>query len=362
MLKCWGSFFSGKKVLITGHTGFKGSWLTQILLNLGADVVGCALKPHTNPNLFEILELEKNVSNYYVDIRRYGDVKRVFEKEQPEIVFHLAAQPLVRSSYDDPLYTYETNVIGTANILQAIKETEGVKSAVIITTDKVYENKEWVWAYREIDELGGHDPYSTSKACAELVVRSYIRAFFNNEDVFVATARAGNVIGGGDWSKDRLVPDIVRTVFGGGKQICLRNPMSIRPWQHVLEPLIGYMLLAKRLYNGERNFVGAWNFAPDDESFITVEELTKKAIDVLGVECNCVVKKDNEKHETKILKLDASKAKTYLGWRPVINIDETIKWTFEWYKRYYKGQDMIKFTNEQISMFFKKYACLIESG
>ena len=206
-------FFRGKKILITGHTGFKGSWLTQILINFGADVIGHSLEPNTCPNLFNILGLEKKINNYFEDIRDYNKLKEIIEKEKPEIVFHLAAQPLVRDSYDDPIFTYETNVVGTANVLQAVKETKCVKSVVVITTDKVYENREWIWAYRENDELGGHDPYSTSKACAELVVKSYIRSFFNvdnymeTHNTLIASVRAGNVIGGGDWSKDRLIPD-----------------------------------------------------------------------------------------------------------------------------------------------------------
>ncbi|ENN95792.1 CDP-glucose 4,6-dehydratase [Methanocaldococcus villosus KIN24-T80] len=353
-------FFKGKKILITGHTGFKGSWLTQILLNFGADVVGYSLKPNTSPNLFKILKLDKKIKNYYADIRDFDKIKSIMEKEKPEIVFHLAAQPLVRDSYDDPLYTYETNIIGTANILQAVKDVGGVKAAIMITTDKVYENKEWIWAYRENDELGGYDPYSTSKACAELIIRSYIRSFFNVKDygkkhnTLIASVRAGNVVGGGDWSKDRLVPDIIRAIFEGDGTVVLRNPESIRPWQHVLEPLLGYLLLAERLYNGEIDFIGAWNLAPNEENFITVEELVKKGTEILG-KGRYIIKKDEEKHESKILKLDATKAKVYLGWRPLLSIDETLKWTFEWYRRYYNGEDMITFTNRQINTFFERW-------
>lgn len=282
------NFFKGKKVLITEHTGFKGSWLSQILLIARARVVGYALKPNTDPNLFEILELNNKVKNYYEDIRNFNKLKSVLENEKPEMVFHLAAQPLVRKSYDDPLYTYETNVIGTANILQAIKEVSTVKSAIMVTTDKVYENKEWVWAYRENDVLGGKDPYSTSKVCAEFIVRSYTEVFFNinaynkEHPILIASVRAGNVIGGGDWSKDRLIPDIIRSLFEKNIPLILRNPKSIRPWQHVLEPLIGYLMLSKELYEGNKNFVGAWNFAPKEENFITVEEIVKKCINVIG--------------------------------------------------------------------------------
>ncbi|MDK2789587.1 MAG: CDP-glucose 4,6-dehydratase [Methanothermococcus sp.] len=353
-------FFKGKKILITGHTGFKGSWLTQILLNFGADIVGCSLEPTTNPNLFDILDLGSRIKNYFEDIRDYHRIKEIIEKEKPEIVFHLAAQPLVRDSYDDPLFTYETNIIGTANVLQAIKETKCVKSAVIITTDKVYENKEWIWAYRENDELGGYDPYSTSKACAELVVKSYIRSFFNTKDygkkhnTLIASVRAGNVIGGGDWSKDRLIPDIIRAIFEKDEQITIRNPESIRPWQHVLEPLLGYLLLAQHLYNGKKEFVGAWNFAPNEENFINVENLVKKGIEILGTG-KYTVKRDDSKHEMKILKLDATKAKTYLKWKPVLNIDETLNWTFEWYRKYYGNEEMSSVTNNQINLFFDRW-------
>ena len=357
------NFFKGKKILVIGHTGFKGSWLTQLLLNFGTDIIGYSLEPNTNTNLFDILNLRDNISNHFKDVNDYNELKKIIEIEKPEIVFHLAAQPLVRDSYDDPLFTYKTNVIGTANVLQAIKETNCVKSAVIITTDKVYENKEWIWAYRENDELGGYDPYSTSKACAELVVKSYIRSFFNvdnyleSHNTLIASVRAGNVIGGGDWSKNRLVSDIIKAIFEGNETVVLRNPESIRPWQHVLEPLLGYLLLAQKLYDGKKEFVGAWNFAPDEENFITVEEIVKRGISILETG-NYFVKKDNSKHEMKTLKLDATKAKVYIEWKPLLNIDETMEWTFEWYKKYYNdgnNENIVSFTNNQINLFLNRW-------
>ena len=353
------SFFKDKKILITGHTGFKGSWLTQILLNAKANIIGYALEPPTNPSLFEILNLEKKVKNYFADIRDFNFLKNVLEKEEPEIVFHLAAQPLVRDSYDDPIYTYETNVMGTVNILQAIKEVKSVKAAVIITTDKVYKNKEWIWAYREVDELGGYDPYSTSKACAELVIKSYVKAFFNIKDykkthsTLIASTRAGNVIGGGDWSKDRLIPDIIKAIFEKKEKIVIRNPESIRPWQHVLEPLYGYLLLAKKLYEGDTFYVGAWNFAPNEENFVNVKYIVETAINTLK-QGSYVIKRDTTKHEAKILKLDATKAKEYLKWNPILSLKETLNWTFDWYKNFYKGKNMLNFTNNQIKKFFEK--------
>lgn len=353
-------FFKNKKILITGHSGFKGSWLSQILINLGADLVGVSLAPNTKPSLFEILGLEDVVKNYFVDIRSLEKIKNIFQDEKPEIVFHLAAQPIVRDSYDDPMKTHTTNIIGTANVLQAIKEINVVKAAVIITTDKVYENKEWVYPYREVDSLGGHDPYSASKAAADIVSNSYIQSFFNIIDygekhhTLVAVARAGNVIGGGDWANHRLVPDIVRSVYKEKKEVIIRSPRAIRPWEHVLEPISGYLKLAQGLYNGNLNFSGAWNFGPNDESFVCVEKLASEALEFLkGGKFK--IKKDESKHEANLLKLDISKAKNILNWHPVLNFEESIKFTFEWYKKYYeKPKNIVQFTNNQIKLFFNK--------
>lgn len=353
-------FFKGKKVLVTGHTGFKGSWLSQILLNWGASVSGLGLTPNTEPSLFNTLGLKKNVRNHFVDIRNFEKVKGVLVKEEPEILIHLAAQPIVRESYDDPLLTYSTNVMGTANLLQAIKETETTRAVVLITTDKVYENKEWVYSYRETDQLGGHDPYSASKASADIIAHSYIRSFFSVEEygkknnTLIGVARAGNVIGGGDWTKDRIVPDIVRFIFEKHHPVVLRNPMATRPWEHVLEPTSGYLRLAEGLYKKKKDFVGAWNFGPEATSFMTVKALTEKAIGVIG-KGKLEIKSDHGKHEANLLTLEVSKARHILGWRPTLNFDETIEYTFGWYKNYYEGGvDVAEFTNHQIDSFFKQ--------
>jgi CDP-glucose 4,6-dehydratase len=354
MGKAFEGFFSGKKVLITGHTGFKGSWLSRMMIGFGADVSGYSLRPSTKPNLFSILNLRKKMRNHFHDIRDYRKVLKAMQEEKPEIVIHMAAQPLVRDSYNDPPYTYETNVIGTVNVLQAIKEVGGVKAAVMITTDKVYENKETPRPYAEDDELGGYDPYSASKACCEIAIRSYIRSFFDPENgskTLIASARAGNVIGGGDWSRDRLVPDMVRSIVEKNEQVILRNPDAIRPWQHVLDPLNGYLMLAKGLHEGRKEFVGAWNFAPEESSCIPVEQLVKKAVSKIG-KGSYRIEKDPSKHEMKMLRLDASKAKAVLGWAPRMDIEKSLDWTFGWYGSYYSRKRMDALTGRQIDEFF----------
>lgn len=352
-------FFRGKKILVTGHTGFKGSWLSQVLIQWGVDMVGVSLLPHTSPNLFSILGIEKKMRNYFLDIRDYSAVKQVMFKEKPEIVIHLAAQAIVRDSYDDPLKTYTTNTIGTTNILQAIKKVESVKSAVIITTDKVYKNKEWVFPYREIDELGGYDPYSASKAAADIIIDSYKSSFFNPRDygidhqTLMATTRAGNVIGGGDWGNHRLMTDIVRSVYEKKEKIIIRNPKATRPWEHVLEPINGYLILAKKLYEGDQHLVGAWNFGPDEDSFVPVEKVVDDSIALLG-QGDYEVQEDQSKHEANILKLDTSKAKSILGWKPKLNLEDTLTYTMGWYKKYYEegAEPMKGYTEWQIRSFF----------
>ncbi|MFA5997319.1 MAG: CDP-glucose 4,6-dehydratase [Candidatus Paceibacterota bacterium] len=351
-------FYKNKKVLITGHTGFKGAWLTQILLNWGAEVVGISLKPNTTPSLFEVLNQEKNIKNYFVDIRDIDALKKFFKDEQPEIVFHLAAQAIVRTSYDDPIDTISTNVMGTANFLEATRETKSVKSAVVITTDKVYDNKEWHHAYRENDPLGGYDPYSSSKAAADIISSSYIQSFFNPKDfggkhaTLVAITRAGNVIGGGDWAEYRLIPDIIRAVYHEGKDVIIRNPESIRPWQHVLEPLAGYLELGQGLYEGRTDLSGAWNFGPNNESFHNVKSLVEGSKEILGKGGYQIIP-DISKHEASLLKLDINKAIALLDWAPKLNFQETLNLTFDWYKNYYDNkEDVVEFTNKQINNFF----------
>lgn len=350
-------FFKDKKILITGHTGFKGAWLAHILAGWGAQVVGVSLPAHTDPNLFTILGIGDRVRNYFADIRNSEALGSIFQKERPEIVFHLAAQALVRESYDHPLNTYEANVLGTANILECIRNTDSVLSAVIITTDKVYENNGGSAPYKEGDRLGGFDPYSASKAAADIVTQSYIRSFFDPQKyqdgrhALIAIARAGNVIGGGDWGKDRLIPDAVRAIYEGDGDIVIRNPRAIRPWQYVLEPLSGYMLLAKKLYGGESELSGAWNFGPENDRDHPVSEVVEKITSCLGG--RCVVVPDGGKHEAAVLRLDIAKAKNVLGWTPALFWADAMTRTLEWYKEFYENRGgIVGKTDRQIKDFF----------
>ena len=352
-------FFYNKKVLITGHTGFKGAWLTQMLLGFDAKIVGVSLVPDTTPNLFTILGLEEKVKNYFVDIRDLEAMKKIFQTEKPDIVFHLAAQALVRTSYLDPVGTISTNVVGTANILEAIKDVGCVKSAVIITTDKVYENNELGKPFSENDPLGGYDPYSSSKAAADIITQSYIQSFFNPRDfgvthtTLVAIARAGNVIGGGDWSEYRLIPDIVRSMYHDDTAIEIRSPYSIRPWQHVLEPLFGYLLLAKGLYKENVHLSGAWNFGPHKDSFVTVSDLIEE-VNKNEEQCTYTINPDKSKHEAGVLKLNIDKAINMLEWNPRLTFGGTIDMTIAWYDNYYKEkEDVAGFTQNQINVFLR---------
>jgi len=347
--------YKGKKVFITGHTGFKGSWLSLWLTTLGAEVCGYALAPNTNPALFDILKLKKKMRHIKADIRDFKKLKKSLCSFAPDIVFHLAAQPLVRFSYKKPLETYETNILGTSNILEAVRNCPSVKAVVNVTTDKCYKNKEQDYAYKETDELGGYDPYSNSKACSELITSSYRDSFFNSKDfgqkhnVALASARAGNVIGGGDYSLDRLFPDFVKAIQND-KEIILRNPNAVRPWQFVLEPLYGYLLLGKKLLEENVKFASAFNFGPYDSSIITVEEVVKTAIAAYG-KGSYTIDKSIHPHEATLLKLNNEKAEKELSWKPVYPVKEAIEKTINWYKAYYNNENMFDFSLNQIESF-----------
>jgi len=337
-------FYKNKKILITGHTGFKGAWLTLWLKELGAEILGYALAPPTSPNLFDLLRLVDDIIHVVGDIRDESRLLSVFQSFRPELVFHLAAQPLVRLSYKDPRLTYETNVMGTINLYEAIRRTDSVRVVVNITSDKCYENREWVYGYRETDPMGGYDPYSSSKGCAELVTSAYRSSYFNPEDygkthnVALASVRAGNVIGGGDWGEDRLVPDCFRSLLCGRK-ILIRNPEAVRPWQHVLEPLSGYLLLAKRLFENGQPYVGAWNFGPFDEDAKPVEWLVQRICEKWGNSATYEVTHGKHPHEAHYLKLDCSKAITVLGWHPRWRLETAIDKVIEWFEVYRCGED-----------------------
>ncbi|MEX8546837.1 MAG: CDP-glucose 4,6-dehydratase [Mucilaginibacter sp.] len=323
--------YRGKKVLITGHTGFKGSWLAIWLKELGAEVYGYALAPSSDADNFVTCNLAKEVNHFEGDVRDRNQLKDYFNQVQPDIAFHLAAQPLVLLSYQNPAETFETNLMGTVNFFEAVRQTPSVKAAVNITSDKCYDNKEWVWGYRENDPMGGKDPYSASKGCAELITSSYINSFFNGESCCVASARAGNVIGGGDWAADRIVPDYFRAVKAGGK-LTIRNPSATRPWQHVLEPLSGYLNLGAALFLKGKPFVGGWNFGPEDSANYSVEDLIEKILQIDHSGGYTVPENINKPHEAHFLKLDISKAVNRLGWKPVLSFDETVKFTVEGYQ------------------------------
>lgn len=333
------NFWQGKKVFLTGHTGFKGSWLALWLHSLGAIVTGYALEPPTKPCLYELAQVDELIASSIGDINDYENVVQKLQESQAEIVFHLAAQPLVRKSYREPLNTYQTNVMGTANLLEAVRKSNSVQAVIIVTTDKCYKNNEWDWGYREIDELGGHDPYASSKACSELVVTAYRKSFFEQQNIRIATVRAGNVIGGGDWAEDRLIPDCLRSIQAGEK-IILRNPEAIRPWQYVLEPLSGYLLLAEKLYTVGNKYNGAWNFGPCDSDAQPVEFLVKKLCQILKINDGYHIEKNSELHEARYLKLDCSKAKNELGWQEKGSVELTLEKIASWHKAYQEGEDI----------------------
>ena len=348
--------FSGKKVLITGHTGFKGSWMCILLRMMGAKVSGYALDPPTNPSLFNDAKVNKLVDSHIGDVRDLTHLVKVINKVQPEIVIHMAAQPLVRDSYKSPIETYDVNVIGTINLLEACRQSSSVKAIVNVTTDKCYENKEWYWSYREDEPLGGFDPYSSSKACSELITASYRNSYFNPNDynqhrVAVATARAGNVIGGGDWASDRLIPDFFRSIQSG-KVLRIRNPYAIRPWQHVLEPLSGYLLLAAKLYTHGPEYAEPWNFGPLDSDAKNVKWIVERICNLWGPSASYNLDKSSNPHEAKYLKLDCSKAKIKLKWEPKWNIENALASIVQWNKAYLSGNNMRQTTEDQILNYF----------
>lgn len=337
-------------MIITGHSGFKGGWLSLWLQKMQASVFGLSLDSPTNPALFYEANVAKNMRAYEGDVRDYSTVLRVFTEVRPEIVFHLAAQPLVRESYARPIDTYATNVMGTVHVLEAARQTEGVKAIVNVTTDKCYENKEWVWGYREDEPMGGYDPYSSSKGCSEILTSAYRRSFFAHGNVAVATARAGNVIGGGDWSADRLVPDIISS-FRMGQVARIRNPEAIRPWQHVLEPVSGYLLLAQKLFLDGQRFAQAWNFGPEHHDSRSVRYLANKIADRWGPEAKWKHLVEESPHEAKLLSLDISKAKKELCWKPKMNTDDAVELTVDWYRRWVERHDMREVTLKQIAEY-----------
>lgn len=348
-------FWQGKKVLVTGHTGFKGSWLSLWLQEMGALVKGYSLPAPTQPALFEEAKVWESMSSDEGDVRDFPYLCQVLNEFKPEIVFHMAAQPLVRLSYDDPIDTYSTNVMGTVYLLEAVKKVGGVKAVVNITSDKCYENQEWVWGYREDEPMGGYDPYSNSKGCAELVTSSYRQSFFNPEKYeehgcAVASVRAGNVIGGGDWAADRLVPDMLKA-FSEGKTVEIRSPNAIRPWQHVLEPLSGYIEVAEHMYQYGCEFAEAWNFGPRDEDAKTVEWIVDRLTALWEDGAGWSLSAGEHPHEAHYLKLDCSKAKMRLNWQPVWNLEETLSRIVNWQKAWLSGQDMKQYTVGEIKQY-----------
>ena len=351
------SSWKGRRVFLTGHTGFKGGWLAIWLADRGAKIRGYSLDPATEPNLFADARVSDVLDDDRGDIQDYAKLEASLVDFEPEVVFHLAAQPLLRRSYADPLGTYGANVMGTANLLEAVRKSPGVRAVVCVTTDKCYQNREWAWPYRETDPLGGHDPYSSSKAAAEIVVAAFRDSYFplnrlSDHRVAIATARAGNVIGGGDWSEDRLVPDLIRG-FESGKPVLIRRPNAVRPWQHVLEPLQGYITLAEHLLAGEPSTASAFNFGPSEDDAWPVERVANRLVSLWGAGASWVRDNAPSVHEAHYLKLDSSKARAELGWRPRLNLDAALDWTVRWYRSRNSGADMAAETRSQIAQYEK---------
>jgi CDP-glucose 4,6-dehydratase len=347
------NFWKGKKVYLTGHTGFKGSWLSLWLQNMGALVKGYSLDINTKPALFSQANVAEEMESEIGDIRNLEQLTKSMVSFSPDILIHMAAQPLVRLSYQEPVDTYTTNVIGTVNVLEAARKCANLKAIVSVTTDKCYENKEWEWGYRENEPMGGHDPYASSKGCAELVTSAYRRSFFSSEDTAsLASARAGNVIGGGDWAEDRLIPDIL-SAFEKSEPVVIRNPLSTRPWQHVLEPLSGYLVLAQELFLNGDNFAEGWNFGPKDEDCKPVSWILDKMVTYWGNNASWILDKNNNPHEAGFLKLDCSKASSRLKWHPKWNLQLTLKSIVDWHQIYSNGGDLKKQCLKEINTYSK---------
>lgn len=342
-------FWQGRRVLVTGHTGFKGSWLSIWLHRMGSVVRGIALPPATSPSLFDRARLAEDMDHVVADVGDLDAMRKHIGGFAPEIVLHLAAQALVRPSYEDPVGTMRTNVMGTAHVLEAVRHTPSVRAVVVVTSDKCYENREWVWGYRENEAMGGHDPYSASKGCAELVTAAFRRSFLGGK-VAVATARAGNVIGGGDWAQDRLIPDAM-TAFTGKRRVVIRNPASIRPWQHVLESLSGYLTLAERLYKDGETFADGWNFGPSAKDSRSVREVIDTVVSLWGDGAGWELAQGAQPHEARTLRLDCAKAQALLGWQPRTGLDAALRWTVRWYQDFARGADAREITLRDIAEF-----------
>lgn len=348
------SSFKGKKVFITGHTGFKGTWLTFLLTELGADVMGFALEPYDGPSHFNMLKLHEKIIHVVGDVRDYNALNNAIQSFQPEYILHLAAQPLVKKSYNDPVYTFSTNIMGSVNLLDAVRNCASVRSLVYITSDKCYENLEWIWGYRENDRVGGHDPYSASKGAAEVVFSAYSRSYFASRPTLgAATTRAGNVIGGGDWAEDRIIPDCIRSIENG-IAIPIRNPLATRPWQHVLEPLSGYLLLAAQLREDPAKYSGAWNFGPSSTEVRTVHEVANNIVAYMGRGKVILSGSVDQHHEAMLLQLNCDKAHQELNWYPRWHVEETIAATAEWYKFVLEGGDVEQITRKQLHEYFNE--------
>lgn len=351
-LVVYDGFYKGKKVFLTGHTGFKGSWMTILLQALGAEVTGYALSPDQEQNLFDYAGLDKNMCSNIGDIRNFSALEDAIKNADPDIVIHMAAQPLVIESYKNPLYTYETNVMGTLNLLETIRKLPNVTVCLNITTDKVYKNNEWLWGYREADTLGGHDPYSNSKACSELATQSYRDSFFADSNTVVATARAGNVVGGGDWAANRLVPDFIRSIQSG-EEVVIRSPNAVRPWQHVLDCLGGYLHLIWQL-STNKNMASSYNFGPENDNIRTVESLIDKVCKAWGESASYRIEGNDTFHEAGLLRLDISRARQELGWQPKWGMERTVTQIVAWYKAFSEGQDALGLCQKQIDEFLQR--------